>query len=245
MIVAGRINEIWRYPIRSVGGERLLSGALSTGGLHGDREFVLIDAATGQPSAPEKDARWHPALHLVARRLDDGLTILTFPGDQQIAVDDDRLTFYLSEYFGFPAQLAKYDDAVSPYAAALTAHRKDHAPVHIVSAESMQQLGAICGGGTIDSRRLRPTLVIETGRNEQFQENAWLNRALRSGSVRLRIVEPTKRCGITFLSQPDLNKDPEILRNILRFNSRSFGVYADVLSEGVMREHDDLLICDD
>ena len=62
----GRIAEIWRYPVSSVGGERMLFTGVTAIGLAGDRQFALIDVETGRPAAPEFEVRWRKALALHA-----------------------------------------------------------------------------------------------------------------------------------------------------------------------------------
>jgi uncharacterized protein YcbX len=53
--LVGRVAEIWRYPVSSVGGERITRAELSAVGMEGDRQFGLIDTETGKPAAPERD----------------------------------------------------------------------------------------------------------------------------------------------------------------------------------------------
>jgi uncharacterized protein YcbX len=47
------VQQLWRYPVSSLGGERLSRLAITGGGVHGDREYVLVDVATGEVAAPE------------------------------------------------------------------------------------------------------------------------------------------------------------------------------------------------
>ena len=45
---AGRVSEIWRYPVKSMGGERLERSEVGTNGLSGDRAWAVIAEATGE-----------------------------------------------------------------------------------------------------------------------------------------------------------------------------------------------------
>ena len=47
-INAGRIKEIWRYPVKSMGGESLQNTTIIEGGILGDRGYALIDQTTGK-----------------------------------------------------------------------------------------------------------------------------------------------------------------------------------------------------
>lgn len=63
----GVVEEIWRYPVSSVGGERLTNVEITPHGIPGDRTWCLVDAANGKPATPESDPRWRPALFLRSR----------------------------------------------------------------------------------------------------------------------------------------------------------------------------------
>ena len=56
MSVAGSVAEIWRYPVKSMGGERLAQSAIAARGLHADRMWAVRDAeldtfTTARPQA--------------------------------------------------------------------------------------------------------------------------------------------------------------------------------------------------
>src|SRR5262249_10985834 len=55
------VAAIWRFPVKSMGGEELEKTEVSAGGLAGDRAFALIDAETGK-GASAKSARLFPGL---------------------------------------------------------------------------------------------------------------------------------------------------------------------------------------
>ena len=42
-----KVAELWRYPVKSLLGERLEAASLAAGGLDGDRRFALYDVETG------------------------------------------------------------------------------------------------------------------------------------------------------------------------------------------------------
>ena len=43
MSLVGSVAEIWRYPVKSMGGERLAQSAIATRGLHADRMWAVRD----------------------------------------------------------------------------------------------------------------------------------------------------------------------------------------------------------
>ena len=227
----GSITEIWRYPVASVGGERVGVIRMARPGAPGDRKFVLLDRLTGTPAAPEKDQRWRPALHLTARDIDGDAPLISFPDGSVVSVSDPSINTMLSDYFGFGVVVGKLGDG-SAAGFPGAEHRHPHFPVHILTMGSLRRLARILPASDIDTRRFRPTLLID-GPDDDFNEASWLRHRLHIGSIELRVEEETKRCGITLISQPGLEEDPEILRAILRHNRRSLGVYCSVMSEGI------------
>ena len=77
-----------------------------------------------------------------------------------------------------------------------------------------------------------------------FVEGNWIGRRLKLGGLELRAQEDTKRCGVTFISQPGLHEDPEILRNILRNNKRHLGIYCSTDVSGTIETGDEVFIAD-
>ena len=59
--VVGSVAELWRFPVKSMGGERLDQTELTEGGVLGDRAYALIDVATGKV-ASAKSVRLFPDL---------------------------------------------------------------------------------------------------------------------------------------------------------------------------------------
>lgn len=230
---AGRVTALWRYPVSSVGGERLNIAEIDKFGVLGDRLYGLFDSATGQVAAPEKETRWRPALFLSSRIGSIGQADLRFPGGGWISVSDTSVTERLTAHFGFDVGIGRYGDH-SAGSATKVSPRYVASPLHIVTTGSIRALEQLTGESAPDPRRFRPNILIETS-GETFPEKQWLGRRLQVGSVHSRVVEETKRCGMTLIAQPGVEEKPEILRGILRHNRRNLGVYCDIEMPGVVR----------
>ena len=75
-----------------------------------------------------------------------------------------------------------------------------------------------------------------------FLEKEWIGRHLRLGTIDLTAQEETKRCGITLISQPGFDEDPDVLRTILRHNKRNLGIYCSIDNLGSIQLGDTLSI---
>lgn len=214
---------------------------VSSAGVAGDRQYGMIDLATGRAAAPEKDHRWRKALHLEARSVSGKLPTIFFPNGHAYALDDRSLDGVLSDYFGFAVAVAAYDREEGHFDFPLTQHRNLHFPMHVLTTTSLEHLAGLRQVDAIDSRRFRPTVLIETI-GDGFLEDRWIGRQLRIGAVELTAKEKTKRCGMTFIAQPGLDDDPEILRSILRHNKRDLGIYCSIDKIGTLQVGDELFI---
>ncbi|HAC44902.1 MAG TPA: Fe-S protein, partial [Chloroflexi bacterium] len=48
----GTVAEIWRYPVKSMAGERLESCLVAETGLEGDRRWALVDGQANRAGKP-------------------------------------------------------------------------------------------------------------------------------------------------------------------------------------------------
>jgi uncharacterized protein len=239
MTALGRVIEIWRYPVSSVGGERLDRASVGAHGVEGDRRFALFEAETGLAAAPERDVRWRPALFLTASYAGEDMPMLTFPQGEALRVDDRRLSARLSAHFGFDVAIGTYGtpdghDKRMP----VVSPRYEPAGLHVVTTASVGHLSALSGVGSVEVRRFRPTLLIDSGAADSFLENDWIGREVAVGTVRAQVTDATRRCGMTLVAQPGLSEEPAILRTIMRRNARNLGVYARVLAGGTLAVSD-------
>lgn len=220
----GRVREVWRYPVSSVGGESLPSITVSPEGIVGDRRFGFFDADTGLAAAPEQDARWRPALLLTARQPESGLPLLRFPDGADLALDDGALPVRLKEHFGFPVAVGVF--GMAPFRFPVISNRYGPAPLHLVTTASLQALAEATALPPLDARRFRPSVLIETEEGDGFLENIWVGHSLRIGEAEIHVTEASRRCGMTLVAQPGIAEEPGVLRGIMRHNGRNLGVYA-------------------
>ncbi|MCU1359554.1 MAG: domain protein beta barrel domain protein, partial [Ilumatobacteraceae bacterium] len=70
------VHEIWRYPVKSIGGERLTTAHVSQYGISGDRGWGIVDRTTGMVLT----ARRSPLLLFASARVDaDGQVQIVLP----------------------------------------------------------------------------------------------------------------------------------------------------------------------
>ena len=105
--------EIWRYPVKSMGGERLVQSAIDLRGLHADRMWAVRDVELGTFTTAR---RWPKLLRCSARFAEDPAdrpagpgdvleVIVTFPDGSQASSADPAIHERLSDLIGKPARL--------------------------------------------------------------------------------------------------------------------------------------------
>src|SRR3954451_4165201 len=113
MSLVGRVGEIWRDPVKSMGGERLGHSAIAPRGLHADRMWAVRDVELDTFTTAR---RWPVLLQCSARFAEDPAgrpaepgdvheVIVTFPDGTELAGSDPAIHDRVWERMGKPARL--------------------------------------------------------------------------------------------------------------------------------------------
>jgi MOSC domain-containing protein len=216
----GLVADLMRFPVKSLGGERLRRGFFGPFGLIGDRRHAVADGRGEALSARRAPALLGYRARAADRESGEGAEVET-PRGRRLSWDDPELARELSAALGRPVRLEHSPLGVF-----------DAAPVHLVSDAS---LGAVEGWleDEIDRRRFRPNLVVETAEGRPFAEDAWVGRRLAVGdALVLEVVSPTERCVVTTIDPDTGERDKRVLAALARERDNLFGVYARVASPG-------------
>lgn len=231
----GRVLSMWRYPVKSLRGERLESLAFDGRGAVGDRRYA-IGTADGKIGSGKDSRRFRrtDGLFSLGSRLVAGVPWIAFPGGREVPGTDPGLDAALGEALGVDVRLIEElptDDAEH-------VEHHDMAPVHLITTGSLGWLADRLGVESIDPRRFRPNLVLEVEGRDPVEFN-WAGHLLSLGpDLSLEILGATERCRMVGLPQGDLPGDRRLLANLARASEAHFGVYARVRTAGVVRPGD-------
>ena len=204
------VAELWRYPVKSMAGERLREVNLTALGLDGDR-IVHIENARGRVVT----ARTHP-------KLLGHSAVLDAQGEPLVdnrAWRDPSVTADIEHIVGSGARLVRDDGG----------RRFDILPLLVATD------GAIAAFG-YNGRRLRPNLVI--GGVQGLTERTWEGKNLRIGDVLIALADLRGRCVMTTFDPDTLAQDRRVLQSIVdRFDGR-LALNAEVVRAGHVREGD-------
>jgi len=92
-------------------------------------------------------------------------------------------------------------------------------------------------GRSIDLRRFRPNVVIETNSGEPFEEDRWVGRTLMFGDsgAAVRVTMKDERCVMINLDPDTAERDSEVMKTVVRLNENYAGVYSTVVRAGELR----------
>lgn len=231
---SGSVASLWRYPVSSMGGERLDRAPVTGSGVEGDRIWGLLDASNERIASPGREKHFIQVPRGHARFTGDGIAISS-DGAGWAGPDDRGVLRQLSDVFGFMPVLKPF----VPFGGEGFRPRYEHAPIHLITTAGMRSLERDMPGSVIDERRFRPNVVVDwPDEAEAMPEQGWIGREIRIGDVVLRGREPCGRCGFITIEQEGLPLDVELLRNVVRRYGRNFGIYCDVVTPGEIRPGD-------
>jgi len=200
------LSEIWRYPVKSLGGERLTSAQLGRDGIPGDR-IVHVEDERGRVVT----SRSRPRLLLHGA---------TLGGDGEPLVDgrswaSPEVAADIATAAGGGAHLVRGESL----------ERFDVLPLLVATDGAIASLG-------YDRRRFRPNLLI--GGVPGLAERDWEGRHLNIGGAVIRIVSLRQRCIMTTFDPDTAEQDTEVLLRIHRELDGLLALDCDVLRAGAL-----------
>jgi uncharacterized protein YcbX len=211
-----KVAELWRYPVKSLAGERLEVADLSEHGIAGDRVVHVRDRDGRVATARTK----HRLLGLHGRLDGDAEPLI----DGQPWMSDNALAA-VREAVGPDAQLVRYDGR----------ERFDVLPLLVATDGAIAELG-------VDHRRLRPNIVIAGV--EGRAERGWPGHRLRIGSAVIGVAKLRARCVMTTFDPDTLEQDVGVLRRIASEFGGRIALDCDVVQGGRIRVGDEVTLID-
>ena len=208
------VAELWRYPVKSLAGERLEGTDIQRDGLVGDRLVQVYDARGHVITA-----RAHPDLlgHRGTLGPDGEPRIDGWPWSSTEA------TARITEALGWTPRLGRFAGE----------ERFDVLPLLVATDGAIRALG-------VDGRRLRPNIVV--GGVDGLSEREWPGRRLRIGEVVIAVAKLRSRCVMTTYDPDTQVQDPGVLRRIVREFGGTMALDCAVEAGGTVRVGDPVVL---
>ena len=229
LIEIGHVEAIFRYPVKSMGGERLEVAKLGWHGLDGDRRlaFRRIDDRSGFPWL---SASKLPDLLLFApRRREDGAqgdlpTHVRTPDGEEMPVFGEDLATEVGRRYGAPVQMMQLNHGIF-----------DEANISVIASDTVREIGRLAGWSA-DVRRFRPNVVVRLLRSVPFQEDEWVGGVLSFGegdaAPAITVTMRDVRCSMVNFDPDSARPAPEVLKAVVRAHQNTAGIYGAVTRIG-------------
>src|SRR5690242_19224192 len=228
-IEIGQVEAIFRYPVKSMGGERLEAARMGWHGLEGDRRlaFRRMDDQGGFP--------WLSASHLPELLLfapcrreagdESGLpTHVRTPDGGELPVFGEALAAEVGRRLGTPVQMMQLKHGIF-----------DEASVSVIAFDTVREIERLAGRGP-DVRRFRPNVLVRLLRPVPFQEDEWVGGVLSFGegedAPATAVTMRDLRCSMVNLDPDSASAAPEVMKAVVRANQNNAGIYGAIIRTG-------------
>ncbi len=261
MGLIGKVESLWRYPVKSMRGEELDEMFAGYAGVYGDRVFAFTSSLspkgfpffTGRDQRqmiryrarfrnPEKAARpinladaESSGANPISANASELMIEVETPDGKTIAIDDPALIDNLRANIDgkHELKLLRSDKAIT-----------DCRPLSIFAVQSAKKLGEETGTN-VDKRRFRANVYVDLTNADGFAEDQFVGKTLRIGSkVVVSVLERDPRCMMITLDPDTAEKTPAILKQVAQAHEGMAGVYGAVLMEGMIRKGDSVELID-
>jgi uncharacterized protein YcbX len=260
------LTEIWIYPIKSLAGVRVKSGAIKEKGMAGDRRLMLIDDSNQfmtqrqNPMMSQFNVAFDGRTISVSSKKDSALGEIKISTEKasnsviQATIWDDvvevtevdrRHSEWFSEALGTPCKLVLFPEAnqrrVDPKYVQENKNVSlaDGYPYLIIGTNSLRDLSDRIGT-EMPMKRFRPNFVFEGG--APYEEDGWKN--FQIGNVQFVGVKPCGRCVLITVDPETGIKGDEPLRTLSTYRKADgkvrFGQNVIMIKEGVVNEGDEI-----
>ena len=229
LIEIGQVEAIFRYPVKSMGGERLEVANLGWHGLDGDRRlaFRRIDDRSGFPWLTA--SKLPDLLRFAPGRRDNGAegdlpTRIRTPDGNEMPVFGEGLAAEVGRRYGAPVEMMLLNHGMF-----------DEECISVIASDTVREIGRLAGR-SLDVRRFRPNVVVRLLRSIPFQEDQWLGGVLSFGegsdAPAITVTMHDVRCSMLNLDPDSASPAPEVLKAVVRANQNKAGIYGAVTRIG-------------
>ncbi len=230
LIEIGHVEAIFRYPVKSMGGERLEAAKLGWHGLDGDMRLAFRRIHDRSGFAWLTAVKLPDLLLFAPYRLNgaDGElpTHVRTPNGEEMPVFGEDLAAEVGRRYGAPVQMMQLNQGIF-----------DEANISVIALDTVREIGRLAGR-IPDVRRFRPNVVVRLLRPIPFQEDEWLGGVLSFGegdeAPAVTVTMRDARCSMVNLDPDSASPAPEVLKAVVRANQNKAGIYGTVTRRGLL-----------
>src|SRR6185369_4024981 len=229
LIEIGHVEAIFRFPVKSMGGERLEAARLGWHGLDGDRRlaFRRLDDRSGFPWLSA--SKLPDLLRFAPCRRENGApgdipTHIRTPDGEELPVFGEQLAAEVGRRHGAPVQMMQLNHGIF-----------DEGSLSVIAFDTVREIGRLAGQSP-DARRFRPNVLVRLTQSVPFQEDEWVGGVLSFGdgddAPAITVTMRDVRCSMVNLDPDSASSAPEMLKAVVRANQNNAGIYGAVTRVG-------------
>jgi uncharacterized protein YcbX len=235
-IEIGQVEAIFRYPVKSMGGELLEAATLGWHGLEGDRRLAFR-RMDNHSDFPWLSASKLPDLLLFSPQRREGdahgdlPTHVRTPDGEELPVFGEDLAAEVGRRYGSPVEMMQMKNGTF-----------DDACISVIASETVREIERLAGRSfdvpSLDIRRFRPNVVVRLLRPAPFQEDEWVGGVLSFGksdddnAPAVAVTARDVRCAMVNLDPDTASPAPEVMKAVVREHQNTAGVYGTVTRIG-------------
>lgn len=229
LVEVGYVEALFRYPVKSMPGERLEAATLGWHGLDGDRRFAFrrIEERSGMPWLTA--SKFPDLLRFSAQHRENGArgdlpTHIRTPDGEEMPIFGENLAKDVERRYGAPVEMMQLRHGIF-----------DEATISVIASDTVREIGRLAGR-SLDARRFRPNVVVSLLRSVPFQEDEWLGGVLSFGeggdAPAIAVTMRDERCSMVNLDPDSASPATEVMKTIVRVNQNHAGIYGAVTRTG-------------
>jgi uncharacterized protein YcbX len=231
LIEIGQLEAIFRYPVKSMGGEALEAANLGWHGLEGDRRLAFR-RMDNRGDFPWLSASKLPDLILFGPQRREGgaqgdlPTHIRTPDGEELPVFGEDLAAEVGRRYGAPVEMMQMKNGIF-----------DDASISVIASDTVREIGRLAGR-SLDIRRFRPNVVVRLLRSVPFQEDEWVGSVLSFGksddhdAATIAVTMRDIRCSMVNLDPDTASPAPEVMKAVVREHQNTAGIYGTVTRTG-------------
>ena len=229
MIEIGHVEAIFRYPVKSMGGQPLEAANLGWHGLDGDRRlaFRRLNDRSGFPWLTA--SKFPDLVRFIPQRTEEAAQAdlpshVRTPEGEETPVFGEAVAADVGRRCGAPVQMMHFKHGIF-----------DEASLSVIASDTVREIARLAGR-PLDARRFRPNVVVRLLRSIPFQEDEWLGGVLSFGegddAPAITVTLRDERCSMVNLDPDSATPAPEVMKAIVRANQNHAGIYGAVTRTG-------------
>lgn len=223
----GTVEAIFRYPVKSMGGERLEAANLGWHGLDGDRRlaFRRINDRSGFPWLSA--SKLPDLVRFSPQRREEGAELpshVRTPDGAELPLFGEELAAEVGRRHGAPVEMMQMKHGIF-----------DDANISVIALDTVDEISRLAGRSP-DVRRFRPNVAVRLLRRGPFQEDAWVGGVLsfgeRADAPAIAVTMRDLRCSMVNLDPDSASAAPEMMKAVVRANQNNAGIYGTIIRTG-------------